>query len=460
MEALEQLYRSLKQRKRPEDVAELILQVLKGQLSSSEKSLLRQVANGALSKRLLGYTSMNQHFAQAVGAQKQVNKALELFQLSAVRYDGTKPEEIRELIQYCNGILHKTPGLNDFIDNRLNKEQREAEGIELSKRQYNKLWRMTVRLEEKLERYERSRRYLSLQQIAKNGLVREITRKDFMQDANTACFVAYMTARLNLRSEFTIDGQQQPFDNVCEMLLMRCMGQTVIRKATWFGSKKLSQEGQPTAGWLAIAHVYPSRRVLDHLPEHDLGYLMGRWTALLQEIARELGRLWETNDIDRKTMIVQRGNNSSAWNAAAGAWNKAREHWIDLLYATGQEGLLDDLCFGKVLRLMAGDVAFWHQSVGGCLDANTAVWNALPLPWEVFDAGETCTRDMVEKACEKAGLVAATSGWTGTRVRTAVPFRHSPELVHGVAVSSPFLAKVLRQNRYFSGKNARSNHPE
>jgi hypothetical protein len=35
-----------------------------------------------------------------------------------------------------------------------------------------------------------------------------------------------------------------------------------------------------------------------------------------------------------------------------------------------------------------------------------------------------------------------------------VPFHPTPELVHGVEVSSPGLAKVLRDTGWFSGKRA------
>ena len=67
----------------------------------------------------------------------------------------------------------------------------------------------------------------------------------------------------------------------------------------------------------------------------------------------------------------------------------------------GMEVELDALCFGKVLRLMAADVARWHQLSGGGLDPNTFVWSELPLPWEVLSGDATCTRQQVEEVCRR-----------------------------------------------------------
>ena len=48
-----------------------------------------------------------------------------------------------------------------------------------------------------------------------------------------------------------------------------------------------------------------------------------------------------------------------------------------LLYALDMDEVLDQMCPGKVLRLMAADVAFWHRAVGGGLEPDTAVWAEL-----------------------------------------------------------------------------------
>jgi hypothetical protein len=41
-----------------------------------------------------------------------------------------------------------------------------------------------------------------------------------------------------------------------------------------------------------------------------------------------------------------------------------------------------------------------------------------------------------------------------------VPFQPTPELVHGVAVSNPYLAKILKQHKYFSGKDIKPIFPK
>jgi hypothetical protein len=87
--------------------------------------------------------------------------------------------------------------------------------------------------------------------------------------------------------------------------------------------------------------------------------------------------------------------------------------------------------------------------------------NELPLPWEVFSGRALCTKTMVVQACRKAGIDAEKSGWIAPRITGVVSFTPTPELVHGVSISNPFLAKVLRQHHYFSGKsNVQIINPE
>jgi hypothetical protein len=118
------------------------------------------------------------------------------------------------------------------------------------------------------------------------------------------------------------------------------------------------------------------------------------------------------------------------------------------------EFVLEEMCFGKVLRLMAADVVAWHRSAGQGLDPNTQIWAALPLPWEVFAGTATCTRAQVATACQRANLDPEKSSWLAPRPHSVVTFRPTPELVHGVSVANPYLAAVLKRHRYFSGKPA------
>jgi hypothetical protein len=359
---LEQLFHSLSQRKRPEDVAELIRTLLGEKLSAPEKKALDKAAKGALRRNLWGYTSMSQVFAKPVGALKQITKTAELFQVAPLPDQlAGEVTEIAGFIADTSGLIGKTYAQSNFLKDRLNKQQRKEFGLDLSKRQYNKRFRMLKRLEKKLYTFKREGRKAEFAQIAKHGLAHQITWEEFSRDENTACFIAYYTARCNLRSEFTISGQQRPYDEIAHMLFRRCAG--TLKTGLWDGLLTQKTES-PTAHWWAIAQVYPHTQVLAHLTDEQKGLLLGRWTSILQELSLMLEEIWRTSQINRETMVVRRGNDSSTWNSMAGAWNKARDSWINLLYGMGLEAILEQVCFGKVLRLMAADVAAWHVHVG------------------------------------------------------------------------------------------------
>lgn len=459
---LQALYNTLRERKRPEDVAGMILEILGNHLSADERSILDRAAQGSLRKAFLGYTSMLQTFAAPVGAARQINKAGELFNVAIpLKEESTDPVVIEAFIKKISPEIRKRFGASDFKADRLNREQRLAAGLDLSKRRYNKLFRMLARLEERLLTIIEEWKKFEILNIAKHGLAHHITWQDFAAGRDTACFVAYYTARCNLRSEFTVQGQQRPYDEIADMLFARCKGAPQQRDVmSILGFRRDEAPEKPvTANWWAIAHVYPEMEVVQKLSDEQKGELLGRWTTILQDIATRLGSVWLASEIARDTMIVRRGNDSSTWNAMAGAWNKARDNWMNLLYAMGLEEILDVVCFGKVLRLMAGDVAAWHRESGGGLDPNTLVWRDLALPWTVFEGSATCTRPMVREVCRHHGLDAEASGWIAPRVRGVAAFRPTPELVHGVTVGNPFLAKVLRARGYFSGKNVNVINP-
>jgi hypothetical protein len=237
---------------------------------------------------------------------------------------------------------------------------------------------------------------------------------------------------MSLRSEFTCGPQTRAFDEVAEALLEHC-------------------EGSRSTAWLCIAHVMQDRRVVRRLTEEERGILLGASFDVLGDAAALLRETWHKSRFDLRTMIVRRGCDSSTWNEVAGAWNRAREAWIALLHALGMERLLDRMLPGKVMRLMAADVAAWHRLRGGTTHPDTAVWAELPPPWEVLSGTAVCPRQLVEQACARHGV--AVEGWTGPRAdREAVAFRPTPELVHGVTVASPQLALALRRLGVFSGK--------
>ncbi|GAB5525059.1 MAG: hypothetical protein Roseis2KO_29310 [Roseivirga sp.] len=359
MENLEALYKTLAQRKRPEDIAEIVSSLLLGCLSYTERKTLERASSGSLSYRFLNYTSMAQEFASVIGVEKQVTKAVELFRYQNPQIDDyTSQEEVLKFIDGLSRLIYKNVGENDFRNDRLSKLQRKEIGLDISKRQYNKRWRLLKRLETKLRTTQREVCKVEFQKISKHGIVHHLDFQNFSSDINTACFIAYFNARCNLRSVFTNQKQARAYDEISDMLFKRC----VANKGS--GSE---------TNWLAISYVYSSQEVLSRLTDHQKGQLLGKWTNILRDIAGLLDEVWSLNHINRESMVVQKGNDSTTWNNTAGAWNKARDNWMNLIYALGMDYLLDSICPGKVMRLMAADVVAWHATSGNKLDPNTEV---------------------------------------------------------------------------------------
>lgn len=433
---MKELFESLNKRRRPEDIAQIVREQLRGRLSKTQDALLERAAKHSLKQQVFGYTSMLQDFAMPIGTQKQVAKAEQLFAVALpMRPDQCDdPAAVEEFIRQVSPEIRKAFGDSDFKADRLTGKDRRAAGLDLSRRRYNKLFRLLARMERKLSVLVRELKKLELTKIGKSALASRLTWETFSTDIDAACFIAYFAARCNLRSEFTVGGQQRPYDEIADMLLDRC-------------------KANPHTNWWAIAHVLPSQEVLSHLTDEQKGTLLAEWFTILQDIAALLEETWTKSNINRETMVVRRGNDSSTWNNTASAWNKARDNWIALVQAIGMADMLDTLCFGKTLRLMAEDVVAWHVQVGGALDPNTAVWNELPLPWEVLSGRKQCPRALVETLCLKNGIDPVKSGWTAAKTYSSVAaFRPTPELVHGVVVANPFLATLLRKAGYFSGK--------
>lgn len=447
---IEKMYLTLDQRQRPEDVAEMVLLALGRDLTILERITLERAARLSLKRSLHGFTSMLQTFADVAGADKQVLKAIELFKIRLLNEeDYKKPSNIEHILQVVSPLILKEQGENNFLTDRLSKQQRKHKGLDISKRQYNKKWRALKRLEKKLHVTIREIKKLEFQKIAKHGLSHQLTLEEFASDLNSACFIAYYNARCNLRSVFTNQSQDKPFDEISKVLFNRCKGRRT--KVFDFLINDRYQK-QNNTNWWAIAHIYPSREVLSNLKDEEKGIFLGKWTTILQEIAELLDDVWTVSNMNRQTMIVKRGNDSTTWNNTAGAWNKARDSWMNLIYSLGMEYILDEVCFGKVLRLMAADVVAWHHSSSGKLDPNTDVWNKLPLPWEVFQGKENANKQLVIQYCNEAGLDPEKSGWIAPRAHGVAVFKPTPELVHGVAVSNPFLAEILKRQGCFSGK--------
>jgi len=433
-EAIDALYQAIQTRPRPEDVAELILNIMHKQLNSKQIRDLETAAQNSLARNYAYYSSMAADFFRPEGAKKQVRTAEDIFSLGRRLFaeDCLDPILVQKFTETLSSEIHYKLGENNFKENRFNRSERETIGLVLTKRQYNKRWRLLKRLENKIQRLLKSHKKYNFTRIGHTALATRISYKDLEKDIPTSCFIAYYSARLNLRSVFTNTSQTPAYDQISDMLYQHACR-------------------SPDVNWLAIAYIHPIPDVLEHISENQKGALLGLWFHILQDIAEMLKDIWEKTDINLETMIVKNGNDSSSWNQTARAWNKARDHWISLLSALGLQHILDDICPGKVLRLMAADVAAWHSMSKGDLHPDTKIWAELPYPWDVLHHKALCTKAMVENVCKKHHV--APQKWTGPLLaQKAVPFTATPELVHGVAISSPDLAAHLKQAKWFSGK--------
>lgn len=433
---IEALYDSLLDRQTPETVAGLI------------RDLPEVMADAAVADRVVKiatarphWSSMPDSFFAPVALDTQVATALELFAVQLAPFAGdpriVAPTErsVRRLTAFVD-LLSQTIGRRPGAQthSRLDREARAGAGIDLSSKAYLKRFRFLVRFEEHLAVHGKETRLGEYRLAGKAGLVSLMDRGHFVACPWAAAFIAYYTARKKRRSEFTNTAQSRPFDELCELLLARVLARS------------------PDDALFAVALVFPEPRILERLDEARKGRLLGAWGALMGAIARDLGTIAETTQVNVETMIVRPGNDSSTWNLTALAWNNARTAWFSLLAATGQQGLLDLVCPGKVMRLMAADVAVWHRHSGGQIHPDTAVFARLPKPWEVFSGKARCTRADVVAACGAVGLDPARSGWIEGQVSThAEAFRPTPELVHGVSIASPELAAMLRQAGAFGG---------
>lgn len=435
MSNIEVLYKSLNQRERPEDIAELVLSVLKNQLSPTEIGDLRKVNNqpGVVWYRRWPATK---EFEWAISLKKQITEAIEIFDLKkAGPIDYISVPDIKSFIKSISPLIHKQLGKNDFRRDRLTKSDRKDLHFSTSKRQYNKKWRLIKKLEYRLTTFQRVLTLVELQKIAKHGIVHQLDFKNFKSDLNAACFIAFYCAKSNLKSKYTTELGEEGYGHISELLLKRCLKST-----------KEGQVGNET-NWLALSHIYSSEEVLTNLTDEQKGDLLCNWTNILDELANILEKYWNNNLLIKETMIEKKGMDSIKWNSAADAWNNARDHWVNLIYSLGLDYVLDEILFGKVIRLtwphvVVGPTASLRKQI-----PHKEVWNMLPLPWEVFKGKEKCNKEVVIKCCELVEIDAEKYGWVTLGFHEVTEYKPTPELVQGIAVSNPFLATILKKHK-------------
>ena len=429
--SLRNLFTSLRLRWTPEMVANAILNSDEIALPQNIQTLL-----GPLARRGRHWSSMSTSFDKAIGLNKQSKVAADLFPDVPVPVDMNDSTLVREYLDKLNkslGICGSKAG-HDFKADRRNREGRGhmPKSVPRGGRAYNKRFRLLKRMEDKFVAWTANSEKMDFKQIAKCRLATRITWEDFSADPNTAAFLAYMVARMNRRSTFTWGKQDRPFDKIADALLDNARREGNIQ-------------------WWPVALIYTEQDVYGRLSTEQTGRLVGMWFGVLQDTARVLKETNEANNFDLVNLVVRRGNDSSTWNDAAGAFNKARDGWISAVYASGMASLLDVFAPGKALRLMAADVVAMHRSYGsGGLEPDTKVWGLLPKPWKVVLGEVACGRAQIENACRKARLV-KDKGWVMPRPKSVVDTKPTPELAHGVVIGSPDLAMRLRKLGYFSG---------
>ena len=422
--AVQALYDTLDRRARPEEVARLVQDALV--LLPAQRAVLTKAAKAAET-----WSSMSDDFKRPSTMGSQLAVARALFAAPAP-VDPADMDAVHAYLQQAAVEIGKQYGASDFKQDRLSKAQRLARGIDISKRQYNKRFRLACRMEAKRDRVLREQLKRSLTLASKSRLASQL-QPEQLSHPETASLVAYYVARCNLRSVFTNGTQTRPYDEICEVLMTRC-------------------RQSADTNWFTVAHVLPDEDVLARLDAEAKGQLLGRYFSLMEQAADLLAEVWAESNIDRETMVVRRGNDSTTWNVTAGAWNKLRSGWFNLLFSLGLQEWIEACCPGKVLRLMAADVAAWHRASGGDLHADTGPWCDLPLPWEVL-RGELCPRSRVLTVCVKWEVDPVKGGWVAPPPKRKVAaFTPTPELVHGVTVTSPHLAALLRKAGVFSGK--------
>jgi hypothetical protein len=435
VDAVGRLHESLTKRYPPEVVAGMILDANGHRMLPVQRRLLHRAAAAPAAR----YSSMPDDFAGPVAATHKVRMLMKLFgkDLSddAVARMAADPWMLVAQLSFLSGFVGWMPGTDFRV--RLNRQQRTDNGVPFPARRYRKLVRQMRRTLAQAEALKQQVLLHHMRVVGQSGLAYSITEEEMRADPDAACFVAYWTARKNRRREFTLAGRDNPFDVIAEMLYARC-----------------EVRGAATDWWM-LARVYPRPAALARIGQDRLGELLGQWVALMRLTAdrlEDLHRQWPA-DFDHTRMVVRPGMDLSTWNAVAQAYNAARAGWLACLETAGAVRLLNAVCPGKAMRLMAADLVSWHTAPGSVVDPQTAVWAALPKPWDVLN-GTACPARTVELVCNESGVDPRATGWTAAAQHggQVADWKPTPELVHGVEVTDPLWAGLLRRAGVFSGR--------
>lgn len=332
----------------------------------------------------------------------------------------------------CRGRRGDTRGHTDPRD-AYTADERRRHLPEVSVRKYRHAVRAVNHLQQRTAVLAAARDREASTVFAKTRLAHTIELGDFSADAHTAAFVAYYVARLAQRTVFTNGAQDRPMDTLSDGLLRAALAQPTVRADV-------------------IARVLTRQQILNRLKFDERLTLLALHHRQLQASSRALQRAFDPAR-DRTRMVARPGDDSSTWNLASRAFNQARTAWLNLAAAVGFEEAVEAKCPGKVPALVAADVVQWHQTSGSDQHADTQVFAALPLPWEVFLNQVPCSAEQVRQACRGAGIDPEESGWTKAyRQPGLAETAAAPELVHGVEVSSAAQAQELKEAGAYAGR--------
>lgn len=326
---------------------------------------------------------------------------------------------------------------SSFRCHRMGREDMVALG--LSKRQYNRVFRLVTRLEQYIRDRERQTLIANCARFSKTCAASLLSWDDFAAEPHTAALVAYIAANLGRRSLFTNGKQARAFDDIAEALL----------------------QATDAHNWYAVAYVFPRSDVLARLTTDQKLAVLGIALHMMRQSSSLLRWLAAKSNMQLHTMIVQKGDDSATWNQVAGAWNRARDMWLAVMTALGRNDVFTAFLPGKCLRLMAGDVVYLHtlgdgnnaSNVDDTLDADTKVWRDLPKPWDVMDSSVFCGLETVSAVCKLHGVDGKAKGWTAPRARTAVDmWVPTYDAVCGIEINQPELAWWLRKVGMFTAK--------
>jgi hypothetical protein len=417
MDPMQRLHESLNERATPGQVCALIPAVVGGRMMPAQRRVLHRAEHG--DPRTV------EGFAPVLAAVHKVRTLMALFdkQLSdeSIVRMASDPWVLLAQLQFLAPFLGWMGG--DFGSAApLNRQQRTDMGIGVPRRRYRRLVRQMRALQQQAYRMQSQVLLRQLRLVGHCGMAYSIRLEEMRADPDAAVFAAYWVALRNRPEPATPAGQ---LDVVARMLLDRC-------------------ELADGTDWWLIARACPLPGIVARLTDRQRGELMAQWMQFMRLAADLMDSLRQTwgPGFDLAGMRARAGIDWWTWNTLADSYNAARAGWIACLDAAGCLRLLNAICPGKAVRLASGPGD----------DPETAVWAALPKPWEVLD-GTSCTARTVELVCRQCGVDPRATGWTGP-APYAVTAQWAPtqELQDGIRAGDPIWAGVLDNAGAFAGQ--------